>query len=280
VDGAVGSEGSENDGGGGQAGGEAVQGDGGHGLSVCHALPVRNAGLMNLFSPWALVAVMRPVVGGWRLGAAGLFFLGAAAAAEVTEDFESLAAGAVPSSLMVIEGGWGIVEEAGNKVLELHSEPVVDGAILIGPSLQQAGVVSAKIRAGKSRRAHPRMGVGLYGVSGVKFRLVPARRVVEMVLGDEVAGEAPFDGWSEEVWWRVELAVVSRGDGWSAEARVWLDGGERPEAATVRVPLPDGPGQGRASLLGTPFANKPVHFDEVRVRDESAAAPGAAAGGR
>jgi len=207
--------------------------------------------------------------------AAALLALAQAAAAQdaatagtatSTEDFEKLPAGPLPDALMVIEGEWGIVEDAGNKVLELRSEPVLDGAVLIGPSLKEAAGVSARIKAGKSRRAHPRMGVGLYGVSGVKLRLVPAQKKIEMVVGEEVIGEAPFEAWSEDSWWQVELKVVPAGEAWAAEARVWPAGQAAPDAAILSTPLPDGPGQGRASLLGSPYANKAVHFDDVTIR--------------
>ena len=36
-------------------------------------------------------------------------------------------------------------------------------------------------------------------------------------------------------------------------------------AVAKPLPLADGPGTGRASVLGTPFANKPVYFDDVVV---------------
>jgi hypothetical protein len=184
---------------------------------------------------------------------------------KTTENFDALPAGPPPDALMVIEGGWGIVEEAGGKVLELQSEPVVDAAILVGPSLKEGAAILAKIRAAKSRRAHPRMGVGLYGVSGVKLRLVPAQKKIELLAGEDVVAEAPFDAWTENAWWQVELKVAAAGDAWTAEVRVWPDGTPAPAAATLRKTLDAAPGQGRASLIGSPYANKPVHFDEVTV---------------
>jgi hypothetical protein len=78
-------------------------------------------------------------------------------ASEVREDFEKAEVGPVPASLMIIDGGWVVAEaETGGKVLELQSEPVVDGVVLVGPSMKEGAVVSAKIKAGKSRRADGR----------------------------------------------------------------------------------------------------------------------------
>lgn len=171
---------------------------------------------------------------------------------------------------MVIEGGWGIVEEAGNKVLELQAEPVVEAAILVGPSIKDGGTIRAKIKAAKSRRAFPSLGVGLYGISGVKVRLVPAQKKIELIEGEAVVAEAAFETWTENTWWQVELTVTADGDTWTAEARVWPDGSPVPGPATLSKRLPAAPGQGRASLIGSPFANKPVHFDEVKVSGGSA----------
>ena len=52
----------------------------------------------------------------------------------VREDFEKAEVGPLPASLMIIDGGWVVAEaETGGKVLELQSEPVVDGVVLVGP---------------------------------------------------------------------------------------------------------------------------------------------------
>jgi hypothetical protein len=187
--------------------------------------------------------------------------------ASAVETFEKLPAGPPPDSLMVIEGSWGVVEEAGNKVLELHAEPVVDAALLIGPSLKEGASVRAKAKAAKTRRAFPRFGVGLYGVSGVKLRVVPAQKKIELVQGEEVIAEAAFDSWTEGAWWLVELKVLPAGESWRAEARVWADGADAPAAASLEKVLASAPGQGRASVLGSPYANKPVQFDDVLVTD-------------
>ena len=103
---------------------------------------------------------------------------------------------------MVIEGGRGIGEEAGNRVLELQAEPVVEAAILVGPSIKDGGTIRAKIKAAKSRRAFPSLGVGLYGISGVKVRLVPAQKKIELIEGEDVVAEAAFETWTENTWWR------------------------------------------------------------------------------
>ena len=60
----------------------------------------------------------------WGLGGGG---------GGVREDFEKAEVGPLPASLMIIDGGWVVAEaETGGKVLELQSEPVVDGVVWWG----------------------------------------------------------------------------------------------------------------------------------------------------
>jgi len=251
----MGAEGAEDNGEGGEQGGEAGAGGGGHAVIVCHGVRPRNPGIMNCCLLRALAVVC--------LGPMAVL---AQQAEPVTEDFESMTAGPPPDALMVIEGEWAVVKEGDNTLLELQGEPVVDAAILVGPSMKEASSVRAAIRAGRSRRAFPRLGVGLFGLSGVKVRVVPVEKKIELLHGDEVVVEAAFEHWKEDVWWQVELKVTATGDAWSAEARIWPDGEEPPTDAAVRCPLASAPGQGRASVLGSPFAGKPIHFDRVTVQ--------------
>ncbi len=181
--------------------------------------------------------------------------------------FDDAPAGPVPDALMAVEGEFHVVEDGANKVLELAAEPVVDGLLVLGPSMKDAGTVSARLKAGKSRRAFPRLGVGLFGVSGVKLRLVPAEKKAELVAGDAATepavAEVPLE-WKEDAWLHVELSVKPAGAGkWSAEGRWWAEGATRPEKATISAELTSAPGQGKASVLGSPYANKPIWFDDV-----------------
>ena len=179
-------------------------------------------------------------------------------------DFEKLAEGEVPGEFMAVEGNWAIAEDAGNKVAQLQPEPVADAALLLGASLKGAGTVSARVKAGKSRRAFPRFGVGLHGVSGTKVRVVPARKAIELVQGENDAfATVAFDSWKEDTWWRVELTLSEKDGAWTAEARLWPDGERRPDAATVAGKMPNPAAQGKASLIGTPYAGKPILFDDV-----------------
>ena len=94
----------------------------------------------------------------------------------VTIDFNGLASGPVPAEFMAVEGEFRIAGDAGKRVLEMQPEPVVEGALLLGPSLKAAASITARVKADKSRRAFPRVGLGLHGISGLKLRLVPAQK--------------------------------------------------------------------------------------------------------
>src|SRR5262245_45146549 len=122
-------------------------------------------------------------------------------------DFEALATGPVPAEFLTVEGEFRIAGEPGKRVLEMAPEPVVDGALLLGPSLKGAASISARVKAEKSRRAFPRLGLGLYGVSGLKLRLVPARQKLELLAGEEEVASAAL-AWTDNAWFRIELSVL------------------------------------------------------------------------
>jgi hypothetical protein len=186
----------------------------------------------------------------------------------VTIDFNALASGPVPAELMAVEGEFRIVGDAGKRVLEMQPEPVVEGALLLGPSLKGAASIAARVKADKSRRAFPRVGLGLHGISGLKLRLVPAQKKIELFAGEEELASVGLE-WTGNGWMRLELMIIEMAGKWTVEGRVWPDDGKRPEQPTLRAALKEGPGQGRGSVLGSPYSNKPIQFDDVVVTDRS-----------
>ncbi|MGI8601706.1 MAG: hypothetical protein ACR2OZ_01770 [Verrucomicrobiales bacterium] len=179
-------------------------------------------------------------------------------------DFEQFKVGPLPDDFMVVEGEFRIAEQDGKKVLELLPQPIADGAVLVGPSASGASSIRALTKAEKSRRSFPRFGLGLQGISGTKLRVVPAQKTIELVQGEAQIAKADFE-WKENTWLVVELNVGESAGAWTAEARVWLAGGRRPDQPSLTAKLPGPPGQGRPSVIGTPYANKPIYFDDVEV---------------
>jgi hypothetical protein len=182
-----------------------------------------------------------------------------------SNDFESETVGELPDKMMEIDGAFTVVElEGGSKVLEMAKEPLAENAVLLGPSVKGAATVSAKVRSFKKRRSYPRFGVGLHGISGFRLRVVPSKKQIELVKNEEPVKSVDF-AWVADKWVGMELSLVADGDKWNVEGRVWGEGDERPETATMTFVHEGSPGQGKASLWGTPYSGKVVQFDDVKV---------------
>jgi hypothetical protein len=189
-----------------------------------------------------------------------------AAPAVVKEDFQKLNVGALPDEIMVVDGAFTIVADGENKVLQIGTEPLTEGAVLLGKSVKNGGIVKAKIKASSKRRSFPRFGVGLGGTSGFRFRVAPADKAVEIVKEDEQLAKADF-AWKTDAWYWVELRVLpsATAGSWTIEGRAWEDGQPRPEAPSVTSTSPAAPPNGKASLWGAPFSLMPIQFDDVEV---------------
>jgi hypothetical protein len=198
--------------------------------------------------------------------------LGGAVAAEepvaFVEDFDKVAVGEVPEDVMEIEGEFAVVEEAGEKFLRVGIEPLTENGIILGPSMKAGGRIEAKIRAYKKRRSYPRFGVGLHGISGYRLRVVPSGGTVELLRNEEVVASEKFE-WKADVWTNLKLEIKAAGDAWSIRGWVWPvadgDQGKQPEKATIEHSDKEAPGQGKASVWGSPYSGRPIDFDEVKV---------------
>src|SRR5205085_3486035 len=69
-------------------------------------------------------------------------------------DFESAEVGKVPADMMVLDGGFKVVDDNGNKVLELPGAPLETFGVLFGPTEKENRTVSARVfGTSKGRRA-------------------------------------------------------------------------------------------------------------------------------
>ena len=50
----------------------------------------------------------------------------------IKEDFQKLSPGALPDELMVVDGAFSVVVEGENKLLQIGTEPLTEGAVLLG----------------------------------------------------------------------------------------------------------------------------------------------------
>ncbi len=188
-------------------------------------------------------------------------------------DFQALMPGPVPDEFMSVEGEakFDIIADGDkNKVLELQGQPIVDGGMLVGKATKGPGTITAKIKATGKRRVQPRFGVGLFGISGPRVRVVPVTKTVEIVKNsdkEEVMATAPYT-WTSGTWTWVEMSIkaAAAGGGSTIEGRVWEDGKARPEKATVTWENPAPAAQGRASVWGTPYSEQAIWFDDIEIK--------------
>src|SRR2546430_31523 len=114
-------------------------------------------------------------------------------------NFEKAEVGKVPEDLLVLDGGFAVQQEGGNKFLQLPGAPLDTFGLLFGPTETNNVSASARIfGTGKGRR-FPAFAVGLNGVGGIKLQVSPGKKLVELYRGEEVATTAPFI-WESGAW--------------------------------------------------------------------------------
>src|SRR5688572_18653775 len=117
---------------------------------------------------------------------------GAASTNLYQNDFEKAEVQKVPEEMMVMEGGFAVAEEGGNKFLELPGAPLETFGVLFGPTETNGLSVSARVfGTGKGRR-FPSFTVGLNGVGGYKLQISPAKKTVELYRGEELLTSAAY----------------------------------------------------------------------------------------
>jgi hypothetical protein len=191
--------------------------------------------------------------------------LAQAPAAPVKFDFQAYALGDLPGELVVTDGEakFAITADGENHVLEMNPSPLVDGGVLLGPSVKGAVTITARIKAEGKRRSHPRFGVGLHGVGGYRCLVVPSVKELQFVKEEEMLARVPYT-WKSGTWTVMEFSVMAAADGGSnLEARAWEEGQPRPEAALLTFAVKTPPATGKASLWAAPYAELPIAFDDV-----------------
>ena len=205
---------------------------------------------------------------------AGAHALGSVAAvaeeaAPVKVDFEEYEEGTEPD-LFVIEGTFKIATEDGNKVLQLEPLPLAESGVIFGKSLKGAASVTADVKASKLRRSSPRFGVGLHGISGYRLRVVPASGKLEVVKSEEVIHSVDYK-WTSDQWLTLRLTIEAGAESkWVISGWVWQRGGEAPKEPAITFQSDERPGQGKASIWGTPYSGTPISYDNVVIENREA----------
>lgn len=187
----------------------------------------------------------------------------AAAATELVyeNNFQDATVGAVPETVMVLEGGFSVQEHGTNKFLQLPGAPLETYGVIFGPADRENMIASARIYGTNKGRRLPAFAVGLNGVSGYKLQISAAKRAIELYRADELKKAVPYE-WSPGQWTDLELKVTKKGSIWRITGHVKSAGGK---AITIELDDTDQPPQGRPSIWGNPFSGTPIRFDDLKV---------------
>lgn len=176
-------------------------------------------------------------------------------------DFEAAEVGKVPAEMMVLDGGFKVIEDNGNKVLELPGAPLETFGLLFGPTEKENRTVHARVFGTSKGRRAPTFSVGLGGVGGYKLQVSPGKKALELYKGGDVKKSVPFD-WQTGKWTQLALTVKkSKDTEWAIEGAASPEGSNSPTKLSWTET--EEPPSGRASIGGSPYATTPIRYDNL-----------------
>jgi hypothetical protein len=196
---------------------------------------------------------------------AGIAALAQSGKSLYANNFDKAPSNAVPDDMLVLDGGFAVKEEAGNRFLELPGDPLESFGVIFGPSEKENLSVTARIHGTGKGRRFPTFGVGLGGVGGYRLQVSPGKKQVELYRNDAVLTAVPFD-WASDSWTALRLQVRKVKDGaWQVEGKVWKHGGPEPKDWMITHADTTEPVAGRQSIWGMPYAGTPIRYDDLSV---------------
>lgn len=180
-------------------------------------------------------------------------------------DCEAWSEGEPPKEVFVVEGKFNVVAKDGNKALEIGVGELVDANALLGDSANGSASIEAKVFGTKQGRSMPRFAIGVHGQSGYRLMVFAAQKQLQLVKGDEIIKSIPFT-WTSDAWLKLKLDVKKVEEKkWTISCKAWP--ADAPEPAEAAITHEDATlkGQGKCSVWGTPFANTPILFDDVKI---------------
>jgi len=178
-------------------------------------------------------------------------------------NFEKAEAGKVPDDFLVLDGGFAVKEDGGNKILELPGAPLDTYGLLFGPTEKTDVAASVRVKGTRKGRRYPTFGVGLNGQGGYRLQVSPGKQALELYRGDEVVASVPCE-WKSGEWTLLRLQVTKAGEGWKVEGKAWTQGGAEPKEM-ISFEEKKEPAAGRASIWGSPYATTPIQYDDLVV---------------
>lgn len=178
-------------------------------------------------------------------------------------NFEQATVDQVPDGFLVLDGGFIVKEEGGNKFLELPGAPLDTFGVLFGPNEGINVAVSAKIHSSGKGRRFPAFAIGLNGAGGFRLQVSAAKKLLELYRGDDMVASAPYE-WQSGSWTmlKLQLRELKAGE-WKVEGKAWVQGAAEPKDWAITHDAKDKPNSGRPSVWGNPFAGTPIRFDDL-----------------
>jgi len=186
---------------------------------------------------------------------------------------DSWAAGEVPAEVFVLDGKVSIAEKDGSKAIMIDpGTELVEASAQLGDSAAGSAMIQTKVFASKKGRSSPRFGVSVHGMSGPRLYVNPAKKLIELVRGDQTLASMPLT-WTSDAWLNLRLeAKKADGDKWNVTATVWGDKDAAPAAPQLKHDLAGLKGQGKCTLWATPYSNTPIYFNSIQIEVEAAPA--------
>ena len=186
----------------------------------------------------------------------------------ISENFDSIAAGAVPPYWVSMSLKYTVREVDGNKVLVKLTE----GSSLLSRSRAYMGAdwysnyaVEADVYAMEKRRS-----MGDAGVIAQRYSLVLFGNAQKLELTPwqpEIARavDVPF-AWKKDTWYRMKLQVENLPDGKArARGKVWLANEKEPDAWMIERVDPIGNHRGSPGVFGNASQGAEIYFDNIKV---------------
>lgn len=182
-----------------------------------------------------------------------------------SQNFENLQEDKIPDDIVIVDGKFSIKSENNNKFLELAGAPLDNFGVLFGPEIESDVSVIARFYSESTGKRYPSFCVGLFGISGIKLRVSPGRRAIEILYGEQIKSFTPFE-WKEKKWVWLNLTVKKdkkRERSFLIEGIVWYDGEEK--KYFIKSEFSELPPPGKASVWGIPYSTKPIRFDDLKI---------------
>ena len=177
--------------------------------------------------------------------------------------FEGYEINSFPDDMMEIDGVFKVESnDEGKKHLQMASEPLTENAVIFGPSIKNSATLEVKVKGFKKRRSFPRFGIGLHGISGFRLRVVPSKKMIELVKNEEPVKTVSFD-WNPDKWSILRLKIDYINEKSIIQGWVWNEGSTAPKEPNIKYIHDGTPGQGKASIWGTAYSGKVILFDDL-----------------